>query len=271
MAGCSGKGAGTLKGMHVKIFEPIGRFTIHTLEDVGQLALFCYNIVYWLLRGPFYVSQLFKQMEFIGVRSISVVLLTGMFTGMVGALQTHYGFSLFGAESLVGSTTTLGLFRELGPVLAALMVTARAGSAMTAEIGTMQVTEQVDALTVMGVNPYQYLIVPRIIASVVMMPMLALAFDAIGVVGSYFVGVKLLDIDSGVFMARIEQYVYFSDLLTGLVKATCFGLIFSTVGCYKGHTTHGGAEGVGKSTTNSVVISSVSILIADYFLTAVMY
>lgn len=252
-------------------FEIIGRATNHALEEVGHLALFCYNMVYWLTRGPFYVSQLFKQMEFIGVRSVTVVLLTGVFTGMVSALQTHYGFSLFGAESLVGSTTTLGLFRELGPVLASLMVTARAGSAITAEIATMQVTEQVDALTVMGVNPYQYLVIPRIIAAVVMMPMLALAFDAIGVVGSYLVGVELLGIDAGIFMARIEQYVYFSDLLTGLGKATCFGLIFSVVGCYKGYTTHGGAEGVGKSTTNSVVISSVSILIADYFLTAVMY
>jgi phospholipid/cholesterol/gamma-HCH transport system permease protein len=255
----------------MKIFERIGRLTLDTLENVGDFALFCYGIFYWLIKRPVYVSQYFKQMEFIGVKSVSVVLLTGIFTGMVSALQTHYGFRLFGAESLVGSTTTLGLFRELGPVLAALMVTARAGSAMTAEIGTMKVTEQVDALTVMGVNPFQYLVIPRIVSAVIMMPMLALAFNAIGVLGSYLVGVVLLDIDKGVFMARIAQYVYFSDLMTGLGKATCFGLILSTVGCYKGYTTTGGAEGVGKSTTGSVVISSVSILIADYFLTAIMY
>lgn len=255
----------------MKPFEYIGQFTIRVLNEVGSLALFSYHMFTWMLRRPFYFGQFFKQMEFIGVRSTTVVLLTGMFTGMVGSLQMYHGFSMFGAESLVGSTNALSLFRELGPVLAALMVTARAGSAMTAEIGTMKVTEQVDALTVMGVNPFQYLVIPRILASILMMPMLALAFDAIGVVGSYFVGVVLLGIDAGVFMSRIEQYVYFSDLMSGITKATCFGLIFSLVGCYKGYMTSGGAEGVGKSTTNSVVISSVSILIADYFLTAILF
>jgi phospholipid/cholesterol/gamma-HCH transport system permease protein len=255
----------------MKLFAYIGRFALDSLTNLGDFALFCFGIVSWLFRSPVYVAQYFKQMEFIGVKSLSVVLLTGIFTGMVSALQTHYGFRLFGAESLVGSTTTLGIFRELGPVLSALMVTARAGSAMTAEIGTMRVTEQVDALTVMGVNPFQYLVIPRIVAAIVMMPMLALIFNAIGVAGSYLVGVVLLDIDKGVFMARISDYVYLSDLMTGLAKATCFGLILSTVGCYKGYTTTGGAEGVGKSTTGSVVISSVSILIADYFLTAIMY
>lgn len=255
----------------MRLLAYIGRFTLDFLEKLGDFALFCYSILYWMTRGPVYVSQYFKQMEFIGVKSLSVVLLTGVFTGMVSALQTHYGFSLFGAESLVGSTTTLGLFRELGPVLASLMVTARAGSAMTAEIGTMKVTEQVDALTVMGVNPFQYLVLPRIAASLIMMPMLALVFNAIGVAGTYLVGVVFLDIDRGVFMAKIADYVYLSDLTTGLTKAVCFGLILSTVGCYKGYGTTGGAEGVGKSTTGSVVISSVSILIADYFLTAVMY
>ncbi len=255
----------------MKFFEYIGRFVIRLVEEIGSLAIFWYDFLFWLFRRPFFFRQLFKQMEFIGVRSVTVVLLTGMFTGMVGALQTHYGFSLFGAESLVGSTTALGLLRELGPVLASLMVTARAGSAMTAEIGTMRVTEQIDALTVMGVNPFQYLVNPRIIAAIVMMPMLTLVFDSIGIVGSYLVGVKFLGIDSGVFMARIVEYVDYEDLFTGLIKATFFGVILSVVGCYKGFTTTGGAEGVGKATTSSVVISSVSILVADYFLTAVMY
>lgn len=255
----------------MKFFEYIGRIAIRLVEEIGSLAIFCYDSLFWLIRPPFFFSQLFKQMEFIGVRSVTVVLLTGVFTGMVGALQTHYGFSLFGAESLVGSTTALGLLRELGPVLASLMVTARAGSAMTAEIGSMRVTEQIDALTVMGVNPFQYLVNPRIIAAIIMMPMLTLIFDSIGIVGSYLVGVKFLGIDSGVFMARIVEYVDYDDLFTGLIKATFFGMILSVVGCYKGFNTTGGAEGVGKSTTSSVVISSVSILIADYFLTAVMY
>ncbi len=255
----------------MKFFDYIGRLVITGFENIGDFIIFLIKSFYWLVRRPFYMGQFFKQMEFIGVRSLTVVLLTGTFTGMVSALQTHYGFRLFGAESLVGSTTTLGLFRELGPVLAAIMVTARAGSAMTAEIGTMKVTEQVDALIVMSVNPFQDLIIPRILAAIVMMPMLALAFDSIGVVGSYFVGVKLLGIDKGIFMAKIVDYVDLSDLVTGLIKATCFGMILSSVGCYKGYTTSGGAEGVGKATTNSVVISCVSILIADYFLTAIMY
>lgn len=255
----------------MRLFEFIGRTAIRLAEEIGSLAIFCYQFIFWIIHRPFFFRQLFKQMEFIGVRSVTVVLLTGMFTGMVGALQAHYGFSLFGAESLVGSTTALGLLRELGPVLASLMVTARAGSAMTAEIGTMKVTEQIDALTVMGVNPFQYLVNPRIIAAILMMPMLTLIFDGIGIIGSYLVGVVFLNIDSGVFMARILDYVGYDDLFTGLFKATCFGAILSIVGCYKGFTTSGGAEGVGKSTTNSVVISSVSILVADYFLTAIMY
>lgn len=255
----------------MNFFEYIGRTAIHFVEELGSLALFFTHTLYWFIRPPVFVRQFFKQMEFIGVRSSTVVLLTGMFTGMVTALQSHYGFSLFGAEALVGSTTALGILRELGPVLASLMVTARAGSAITAEIGTMRVTEQVDALTVMAVNPYQYLIIPRIIAAIIMMPILTLLFDFIGIIGSYFVGVELLGIDKGIFMSRIVEYVDYEDLFSGLIKAAFFGAIFSIVGCYKGFTTTGGAEGVGKSTTNSVVISSVSILIADYFLTAIMF
>jgi phospholipid/cholesterol/gamma-HCH transport system permease protein len=255
----------------MRFFEYIGSTAILLVEEIGSLAMFCYRFLFWLVRPPFFFSQLFKQMDFIGLRSVTVVLLTGAFTGMVSALQSHHGFSLFGAESLVGSTTALGLLRELGPVLASLMVTARAGSAMTAELGTMRVTEQIDALTVMGVNPFQYLVTPRILATIVMMPLLTLLFDSIGIAGAYLVGVEFLGIDSGVFMARIVDYVDYEDLFTGLAKAGCFGLILSVVGCYKGFGTSGGAEGVGKSTTNSVVISSVSILIADYFLTAIMY
>jgi phospholipid/cholesterol/gamma-HCH transport system permease protein len=253
------------------MFKYIGRLTISFLEGLGAVFLFIYETIFWLVKPPMFFKQLFKQMEFIGVRSTTVVLLTGMFTGMVTALQAYHGFSLFGAESLVGSTTTLGIFRELGPVLAALMVTARAGSSMTAEIGTMRVTEQVDALVVMGVNPYQYLIIPRLIATVIMMPMLTLIFDGIGILGAYIVGVDILKIDQGIFMARIVDYVGYEDLFSGLIKGAFFGLILSIVGCHKGYSTSGGAEGVGKATTYSVVISSVCILIADYFLTAIMF
>ncbi|HWR69338.1 MAG TPA: ABC transporter permease [Desulfomonilia bacterium] len=255
----------------MNVVENIGRMTLSFLEELGAFVIFFYQAVSQLGRPPVFIKQFFKQMEFIGIRSTPVVMLTGMFTGMVSALQTHHGFSLFGAESLVGSTTALGLLRELGPVLAALMVTARAGSAMTAEIGIMRVTQQIDALVVMGVNPFKYLIIPRIVASVIMMPMLTLIFDAIGMIGSYIVGTVILDIDKGVFMARIVEYVSYEDLFSGLIKSCFFGAILSVVGCYKGYSTSGGAEGVGHAATQSVVMSSVSVLVADYILTSVMF
>jgi phospholipid/cholesterol/gamma-HCH transport system permease protein len=255
----------------MKFFEYIGAITISFVEELGAFFLFFFQALSSLLNPPFFMKQLFKQMEFIGIRSTPVVMLTGIFSGMVSALQTYHGFSLFGAESLVGSTTALGLLRELGPVLASLMVTARAGSAMTAELGIMRVTQQIDALVVMGVNPFQYLIIPRIAASIIMMPMLTLVFDSIGMIGSYLVGTAILDIDKGVFMARIIEYVGYSDLFSGLIKGAFFGAILAIVGCYKGFSTSGGAEGVGQSATQSVVLSSVSILIADYILTAIMF
>jgi phospholipid/cholesterol/gamma-HCH transport system permease protein len=210
-------------------------------------------------------------MEFVGVKSIFVVVLTGTFTGMVMALQGYYGFRLFSAEGLVGSTVALGMTRELGPVLTALIVTARAGSAMAAELGTMRVTEQIDALYVMAANPVKYLIVPRVIAGVLMLPVLTVVSDFVGIVGGYFVGVHILDINSGVFVKNITSLVVLGDIYNGLVKAACFGLILSLVGCYKGFNARGGAEGVGRATTEAVVLASISILISDYFLTAIMF
>lgn len=255
----------------MEFFEYIGREIVKFLEAMGAMMIFIVRTMYWSVRRPVFLKETVKQMDIIGVKSSLVIVLTGTFTGMVSALQADYGFRMFSAESMVGSVTALGLLRELGPVLASLMVTARAGSAMTAELGTMRVTEQIDALTVMGVNPYQYLILPRIVASTIMMPLLTLVFCGLGMVGAYIVGVDLLGIDKGLFMARIAQYVDYSDLNSGLIKAVFFGIILSFVGCFKGFTTTGGAEGVGKATTYSVVISSVSILIADYVLTAIMF
>lgn len=210
-------------------------------------------------------------MEFVGVQSLSVVMITAAFAGMVLALQTYYGFRMFGGESLVGATVALSLTRELGPVFTALMVTGRAGSAMAAELGTMKVTEQVDALYTMSVNPVQYLIVPRILAAVLMVPILTILADFIGVVGGYFVGVHLLGINSGIFMARIVEFVEMDDITNGLIKSAFFGLILSLIGTFKGFYTTGGAEGVGKATTEAVVYASVSILISDYILTALMF
>ena len=227
--------------------------------------------IMWLFRPPVRFRLFFKQMEFIGVGSLFVVLLTGLFTGMVLALQTYHAFRMFSAESLVGATVALSMTRELGPVITALMVTGRAGSAIAAEIGTMRVTEQIDALDVMAINPVQYLVVPRLVAGVIMLPLLTAISDFVGVIGGYLVGVRLLGINSGLFMNKIYDYVEIDDIYNGLTKAAVFGLILTLVGCYKGFYTRGGAEGVGRATTQSVVLASIMILMGDYVLTALMF
>jgi phospholipid/cholesterol/gamma-HCH transport system permease protein len=255
----------------LKLFELIGHLGVTWIKGLGQIALFFLSAVTWMIRPPFRVQNIFKQMEFVGVNSLFVVLLTGTFTGMVLALQTYHGFRLFSAESLVGATVALSMTRELGPVLTALMITGRAGSAMAAELGTMRVTEQIDALYTMATNPIHYLVVPRIIAGILMTPVLTIVSDFIGIVGGYFVGVGLLGINSGIYMKKMLDILELDDIFNGLIKAACFGLILSLVGCYKGFYTRGGAEGVGKATTEAVVLSSVSILISDYFLTAAMF
>lgn len=249
----------------------IGRSVMHAVEEMGRISLLFLSILFWMVRPPLKLRNIFKQMEFVGVKSIFVVVLTGTFTGMVMTLQGYHGFRLFSAESLVGSTVALSMTRELGPVLTSLMVTARAGSAMAAELGTMRVTEQIDALSVMAANPIKHLIVPRVIASVLMVPLLTVIANFVGIAGSYFVGVDLLGINRGDFVNNIYKMLELNDIYSGLVKAAFFGLVLSVVGCYKGFNTTGGAEGVGRATTQAVVISSITILVSDYFLTAIMF
>ena len=253
------------------IINFIGLSFYSFIEEMGKMLIFFIQVVKWTFIPPFKIKNLIKQMETIGVNSFFVVVLTGIFSGMVLALESYYAFHMFRAESLVGVTVALSLTRELGPVLAALMVTARAGSSMAAELGTMRVTEQIDALEVMAVNPLQYLIVPRVIAGIIMMPLLTVMVDFIGVIGGYFIGVHVLNINEGLFWAKIYQYVKIEDLYNGLIKALFFGFILSFIGCYTGYNTSGGAQGVGKSTTKSVVISSVLILMSDYILTAYLF
>nr|HID58758.1 ABC transporter permease [Desulfobacterales bacterium] len=255
----------------LQLLEITGNYIIRGTEEFGRILLLFLNALSWMIRPPYRLKIILKQMEFVGVSSTFVVLLTGTFTGMVLALQTYHGFRKFSAEGLVGATVALSMTRELGPVLTALMVTGRAGSAMAAEIGTMRVTEQIDALYTMAVNPIQYLIAPRIIAGVLMLPVLTIISDFVGIAGGYFIGVGLLKINSGIFVAKMIEIVELNDIFHGLIKSSCFGLILTLIGCYKGFYTKGGAEGVGKATTQSVVFASVSILISDYFLTAVMF
>jgi phospholipid/cholesterol/gamma-HCH transport system permease protein len=251
--------------------DNLGRSVLSGVEQMGGMLILLISTFGWMFRPPLKLRNIIKQMEFVGVKSTFVVVLTGTFTGMVLALQSYHGFRLFSAEGLVGSTVALSMTRELGPVLTGLMVTARAGSAIAAELGTMRVTEQIDALYVMAANPIKYLVVPRIVASVLMVPLLTAISDFLGILGGYFVGVVLLDINEGIFLDNIYKYVELDDIYNGLIKAAFFGLLLSLIGCYKGFNTRGGAEGVGLATTEAVVIASVSILVADYFLTAIMF
>lgn len=228
--------------------------------------MFCVNSFTWLFRKPFRHKLFIEHCNTIGVESIPIICLVSIFTGMVFALQTTYSFRLFNAESLVGATVGLSLSREIAPVFAALMVTARMGSAMAAELGTMRVTEQIDAMESMAVYPHQYLVVPRVFTSTLMMPLHTVLFNFVGVLGAYFVGVGLMDIPKGHFMYRLELMVEPKDVLGGVIKAAVFGFMLASVSCFEGFRTKGGAKGVGIATTRAVVISSVCILVMDYFL-----
>lgn len=260
-----------LRTRFLDVFVVIGERFNSIISEFGGIFIIFLKTIYYTFLPPYRGNVLLKQMEFIGAQSTFIISLTGIFTGMVFALQSSHAFKLFGAENLIGPSVALSLTRELGPVLTALMVTGRAGSAMAAELGTMRVTEQIDALYAMAVNPIQYLIVPRVIASVLMMPLLVGLFDFLGILGAYLLGVYMLNLNPQEFMDRVIYLVDFDDLYMGLVKSMVFGAIISVVSCYKGFFTTGGAEGVGRAATQSVVISSVSVLISDYFLTALMF
>lgn len=247
------------------------RKVVAAVEGFGAALILLWEALVWLVRPPFRPMLFFQAMEFVGVGSLFIVVLTGLFTGMVFAVQTVQTFRLFNAETLVGSTVSLALMRELAPVLTSLMVTARVGSAIATEIGTMKVTEQVDALCTMAVNPVQYLVTPRVIAGLVMLPILTAFCDLVGIGGAYYVAVNLMGVDGGMFLDKIGQFAEPWDVTSGLIKAGVFGLILTLVGCHKGLNASGGARGVGIATTQSVVLSSILILVADYFLTLMLY
>jgi phospholipid/cholesterol/gamma-HCH transport system permease protein len=241
------------------------------LEEIGRMLVLLARSLGWLVRPPYRFGEFLRQLDFVGAQSALLIVLTGGFTGMVMGLQGYNGLHRYGAESLVGATAALMLSRELGPVISALMVIGRVGSSMTAELGAMRTTQQIDALASMAVDPVQYLVVPRLVAATVMLPLLAGVFAFSGMVGTYMISVHYLGIDAGMFMSGITQYLVSSDITHGLVKALVFGLMFSLIACYKGYYVTGGARGVGVATTNAVVISSVLVLISDYMMTAVMF
>ncbi len=242
-------------------------FFWETLEGLGAWCRFVWASMAWGIRPPFRWKLLFQQFEFIGISSVPIIALTSLFTGMVFSLQAGRTYALFNMQTLVGATVGMSLTREIGPVFAALMVTARACSAMAAEIGSMRVTEQIDALETMSVDPIQYLVVPRLVASMIMVPFLTVIFDFVGCIGSYIVGVFLLHIPSGPFLSKLYWYVDADDVFGGLVKAAFFGFFIASISCFQGFFCKGGAAGVGRATTRAVVLSSVTVLVMDYFLT----
>lgn len=247
---------------------PMGARVLKTAGALGRFCEFVWSSLAWAVRPPYRFDQLVRQMEFVGVKSTGIIALTALFTGAVFALQAGKVYALFNMESMVGATVGLSLTREIGPVFAALMVTARACSAMAAELGTMRVTEQIDALEAMAVDPIQYLVVPRLFSTAAMVPLLTMLYNFVGVIGAYVVGIHILGIGEGPFMYRLYHYVDADDIWGGLIKAAIFGFLIAAISCYMGFTTRGGAEGVGRQTTRAVVFSAVTVLVADYFLTS---
>lgn len=249
----------------------IGRTFLRFLGAAGGLAWFTARAVSHCVRPPLYWGQIVRQLIDIGYYSLPVVGLTALFTGMVLALQTFSGFSRFDADSAIPTVVVLSITRELGPVLAGLMVAGRIGAAIAAELGTMRVTEQIDALTTLSTNPYKYLIVPRLIAGTIMLPALVLVADIIGVFGGFLVSVYRLDFNAANYITQTWKYLEVSDVASGLWKAAAFGFIIVLMGCYNGFNSKGGAQGVGAATTNAVVSASILILIANYVLTGILF
>ncbi len=253
------------------IIKNLGKFTLLSLINIGKFIIFGAIFFFWLPKKPFFIKQFLKQVFEIGYLSLPVVGLTAIFSGMVLAIQSYTGFARLGAEDAVATVVVLSVTRELGPVLAGLMVAGRVGASITAEIGTMKVSEQIDALYVMSTRPTQYLVIPRVLAGVICLPFLVLIGDVIGIMGGWIIGVYQLGFNSIIYIDRTIEYLEIIDIFQGLVKATVFGFIITLMGCYQGFNCGQGAKGVGKATTNSVVTSSILILISNYFITTTFF
>ena len=248
------------------VLEPI----LYWLDNIGNTLTLTARTVSWAIRPPYRVNQAIAAMDFIGVQSFFIVALTGTFSGMVVTLQTTYALRAFSAEGRVGGIVAVSLLRELAPVFTAIMITARAGSAMAAELGNMRVTEQIDAISTMGVSPVQYLLSPRLLASIIMTPLLTALYSSVGMAGSYLVAILWLGGDPGVWMQSIRDTAEPKDVVMGLIKSLVFGFILTSISCRHGFFAAGGAKGVGLATTRAVVESCVTILIANYLLTQAM-
>lgn len=247
-------------------FAPASRF----IEAVGDHLILSARALSWLIRPPYRMGNYVEAVEYIGFGSLPIVLLVGAFTGMVMALQAVYAFRMFGLEEFAGGTTGKALAVELAPVLTALMLSGRAGAGIATEIGTMRISEQIDALEAMAVNPIQFLILPRLIAGVLVTPILTLSFFIVGMCGAYLVAVVNLGVDQGQFVANARDIIMLTDVIQGLLKSMVFGFCVVLIGCFQGYFAQGGGRGVGIGTTRAVVIGSVTVLILDYFLTEIL-
>ncbi len=254
----------------VEFLEGLGAAGLNAVAAIGRFGLFLARALGWAAVPPFKAQQTVQRIWFVGFRSLSVILLTGAFTGMVLGLQGMLMLRRVGSEAFVGPLVAIALVRELGPVLAALMVTGRAGSALAAEFGVMRITEQIDAMTVMALQPMRYLVVPTLVAGVIALPLLAWVFDVVGVFGGYLVTVSLFGLSPGTYFGQIRAFMDPTDLWVGFWKALAFGLLVTWVAAYKGFHVGHGAEGVGRATTEAVVLASILILVLDYLLGSVL-
>ena len=256
--------------MILSIAEALGARAIRATRSIGKMGLFLGASLARAAVPPYRGRNIVKQIHFIGVKSVFVIVLTAAFTGMVLALQGFYTLRKFGSEGVLGSLIALSLIRGLGPVLSALLVTGRAGSALTAEIGIMRIGEQIDSLETMGIDPIRFLVAPRLLGFLLSVPLLTAIFDVVGIYGGYLVGVKLLGVNAGVYLGQMEASVVLGDVTQGIWKSLAFALLIAWVCTFKGYFTRGGAEGVSQATTSAVVVSSVLVLVCDYFLTSVL-
>lgn len=249
----------------------VGNYCLNLCVTMGSLVLFLRDATVTAATTPLKLRKLFAQSEEIGVDSWAIVILTGTFAGAVLALQSYIGFKRYGGLEFVGPVVALSMARELGPVITGLMVTGRAGSSIAAEIGTMRISEQIDALQTLSINPFQYLVVPRILAGTITLPFLTIFSMICGIIGGYFIAVYALGLNGEQYIRGIKKYVEFSDVRSGLIKACVFGFILTWVGAFKGFHASGGARGVGVATTQSVVMGSILLILANYFLTAILF
>lgn len=249
----------------------LGRIPLAVTGNVGRMGLFLFQTLYYTFAPPLKISRVLKQVHFIGFGSVLVIVLTGAFTGMVLGFQGYYTLSRVGSTAFLGPMVALSLLRELGPVMTALMVTGRAGSAVTAKLGIMRITEQLDELEILGLSSYRYHVVPNFLAALISVPLLTAIFNVVGIAGGYLVGGKLLGVNAGTYFGTMTDYVDIKDVLAGMYKSIAFGGLIAWVCCYKGYFTGFGAEGVSRATTQAVVLSSVLILVCDYLMTSVLF